>query len=144
MRWTRRPSRIKAWIDKHRQENWDGDSQLILALFPKKIGGYRGDSTCWLSPVVRTRHVSSHSGTNFFGGDTLYVFCSYDYSEPDEESPWKTWITTRPLHHLAGLVYFSIYHLWVVVLSLLIVSPMWGPIILGFNPATYLLNLLFG
>lgn len=112
MKWHSRKSRLRRWIDRHREDSYTGSTQVVLPLFPRKIGHGEGAPIYFLEPVYRVRTSTSWESQGFF--DPGYSIW-WDYQDPNGKSLWKKWWKTRPMHHLAGLVWFVVYlsPLWV-------------------------------
>lgn len=118
MKWAYRKSRLKRWIDRHREESWQ--NQVVMALWPLKVGCGAAGTIYWLCPVNRTReHTSWKPRSCLDSGYTSW----WSYSAP-LPGDWSEWIRRRPMHHLAGLVYVLVYWAWypglIVGLGLLI------------------------
>lgn len=110
MKWTYRKSRLKRWIERSRRDNSSvcAQTQVILPLWPKKTGSYRGASVYWLSPVRRIRKHSSWKPT-WCLDPGFSSWWRYSDSRPGD---WGAWLRTRPRHHFAGLLYLLVYWGW--------------------------------
>lgn len=110
MKWRSRKSPLKRWINRKRQHSYSGDSHVVLPLLPKKVGYGEGASVYWFSPVTRTW--KNHSWKPSWLLDPGHASW-WSYEIPYNRSDiWKEWARTRPIHHLAGLIYFLVYWGW--------------------------------
>ena len=117
MKWTYSKSWFERWLERSRDGDWS--EQVVLAVWPKKIGYGEGAPVYWLSPVRRVRDSTSWKPTWCL--DSGYSSW-WKYSRP-RPGDWSEWARRRPLHWLAGIVYLSVYWSWAPAL---IVGCFWG------------------